>query len=152
MVNEIKTFEDRKDELLKAGKKKGYVTYEQIVKLLKGLDMDNDSLDELYNLFSDENINVMSEKELTTGVEKPEDLVIEDLKVPRDVKIDDPVKMYLKEIGKMNLLTTAEEVELAKLVESGRSICQKTTKQNLNLRLVVSIAKDMWEEGCYFWI
>ncbi len=62
-MNEIKTFEQRKEELLKKGKEKGVLTFEELAKALKGLDLDADSLDELYNTFNDNNIEVVSEFE-----------------------------------------------------------------------------------------
>ena len=60
-MNEIKTFEERKNELVKKGKENGYVTYEELANALKGLDLDSDSLDELYNLFNENNIAIVSE-------------------------------------------------------------------------------------------
>ena len=52
MINEIKSFEERKNELVKIGKEKGFVTYEELASSLKGLDLDSDALDELYNVFN----------------------------------------------------------------------------------------------------
>jgi RNA polymerase primary sigma factor len=154
MINEIKTFEERKEELLKRGKEKGYITYEQIAEELKGLDLDNDSLDDLYNLFNDENIDVVS---LAEAEELDDDIVGEDddiemladLADSKDVKINDPVRMYLKEIGKMNLLTTEEEIELAKRVLEGDEEA-KNELAEANLRLVVSIAKRYVGRGMLF--
>jgi len=154
MINEIKTFEERKEELLKRGKEKGYITYEQIAEELKGLDLDNDSLDDLYNLFNDENIDVVS---LAEAEELDDDIVGEDddiemladLADSKDVKINDPVRMYLKEIGKMNLLTTEEEIELAKRVLEGDEEA-KNKLAEANLRLVVSIAKRYVGRGMLF--
>ena len=60
MFNEIKSFEERKEELVKLGKKQGYITYEELAMALKGLDLDADSLDELYNVFNENNIPVVS--------------------------------------------------------------------------------------------
>ena len=60
MINEIKSFEERKKELVKLGKEKGFITYEQLAHQLKGLDLDSDSLDELYNVFNENNIAVKS--------------------------------------------------------------------------------------------
>ena len=61
MIDEIKTFEQRKNELVKKGKEKGYITYEELAASLKGLDLDADSLDDLYNAFNENNIAVVSE-------------------------------------------------------------------------------------------
>ena len=66
MVNEIKTFEQRKKELVEEGKKKGYITYETIANALKGLDLDADSLDDLYTAFSENKIAVVSDN-VNTG-------------------------------------------------------------------------------------
>ena len=60
-MKEIKTFEQRKEELLKKGKEKGVLTYEELAESLKGLELDADSLDELYNAFHDNNIEIISE-------------------------------------------------------------------------------------------
>ena len=62
MINEIKTFEDRKMELVKIGKEKGFITYEDLANKLKGLELDGDSLDDLYNVFNENNIAVVSEE------------------------------------------------------------------------------------------
>ena len=59
MVNEIKTFEQRKEELLKKGKEKGILTYEELANSLKGLELTNEELDELYNLFNENNIKIV---------------------------------------------------------------------------------------------
>jgi len=65
MFNEIKTFDERKQELVKLGKKQGYITYEQLADELKGLDVDSDTLDDLYNLLLEKNnIKVISSDEL----------------------------------------------------------------------------------------
>ncbi len=61
-MNEIKTFDERKKALIKMGKSKGYITFEELADNLKGLELDSDSLDELYNLFHDMNIEVVSEE------------------------------------------------------------------------------------------
>ena len=60
MINEIKTFDERKVELVKIGKEKGFITYEELANALKGLDLDADALDDLYNLFNENNIAVVS--------------------------------------------------------------------------------------------
>ena len=93
-MSEIKTFEERKKELIKIGKEKGYITFEELADHLRGLDMDSDSLDELYNAFHDMGIDVVSEdqddSEDVSGGE-----VIGDLSIPKTVSINDPVRMYL---------------------------------------------------------
>lgn len=67
MIDEIKTFEQRKEELVKQGKEKGFITYEELAKSLKGLDLDSDSLDDLYNAFSENNIAIVSEDDDNDG-------------------------------------------------------------------------------------
>ena len=68
-MNEIKTFEERKEELLKKGKEKGFLTFEELAAALKGLDMDSESLDDLYNFLNDNNIEVVADSEIDAGSE-----------------------------------------------------------------------------------
>ena len=63
-MNEIKTFEERKEDLLKQGKEKGFLTFEELATALKGLEMDSESLDDLYNFLNDNNIEVVAEGEI----------------------------------------------------------------------------------------
>ena len=153
MVNEIKTFEERKKELVEEGKKKGYITYETIANALKGLDLDADSLDDLYTAFSENKIAVVSEEEAgETGTAKekePEKLILDDEALTKDLTINDPVRMYLKEIGQIKLLTMEEELELADRINAGDEKA-KNTLAEANLRLVVSIAKRYVGRGMLF--
>ena len=151
MVEEIKTLDERKDKLLKLGQKKGYVTYEQLAEQLKGLEVDSDSLDELYNFLVDANIDIVSEDgtDDATGEEITEDMAVENLTLTKDVKINDPVRMYLKEIGRINLLTSDEEFEYAIRDEQGDEEAKKMLAES-NLRLVVSIAKRYVGRGMLF--
>jgi len=147
---EIKTIEERKQSLLKKGKENGYVTYEELANELKGLEVDSDTLDDLYNLLVENNIEVVSETaDNRNDDEDPNDLIVEDLTLTKDVKINDPVRMYLKEIGRINLLTTDEEFEYAKLAEQGDEYAKKMLAES-NLRLVVSIAKRYVGRGMLF--
>lgn len=147
-INEIKTFEERKNELVKIGKEKGFVTYEELANSLKGLELDADSLDELYNLFNENGIAVVSEDEQDAGrgVDK---LLLEDSVLSKDLTINDPVRMYLKEIGQIKLLTMEEELELADRIAAGDEQA-KITLAEANLRLVVSIAKRYVGRGMLF--
>ena len=151
MVNEIRTIEDRKNSLIKKGKENGYVTYEQMAEELKGLEVDSDTLDDLYNVLVENNIEIISETTDNTEVddEEPSGLVVEDLTLSKDIKINDPVRMYLKEIGRINLLTSDEEFEYAKLAEQGDEYAKKMLAES-NLRLVVSIAKRYVGRGMLF--
>jgi len=150
MIEEIKTIEERKKNLIEKGKKIGYVTYEQLVEELKGLEVDSDTLDDLYNTLVDNNIEIISEMaDNSTDDDDPAGLIVEDLTMSKDIKINDPVRMYLKEIGRINLLTTDEEFEYAKLAEQGDEYAKKMLAES-NLRLVVSIAKRYVGRGMLF--
>ncbi len=150
MINEIKTFDQRKEELVKKGKEKGFITYEELVSELKGLELDGDALDELYNLFNENNIAVVSEDEANGGGESHVDkILLDDNTLTKDLTINDPVRMYLKEIGQIKLLTMDEELELADRISAGDEMA-KTTLAEANLRLVVSIAKRYVGRGMQF--
>ena len=141
-MKEIKTFEQRKEELLKKGKEKGVLTYEGLAENLKGLELDADSLDELYNAFHDNNIEIISEnfEDEDDSDDDGEEISIEDVALPKNASINDPVRMYLKEIGKISLLSLDEELALSKRVEEGDEEAKRLLAES-NLRLVVSIAK-----------
>ncbi len=141
-MEEIKTFEERKKELLKKGKENGFLTFEELANALKGLEMDAESLDELYNFLHDNNIEVVEEGEPDSDDDDSEngELLLDDISLPKNLSINDPVRMYLKEIGRISLLSTEEELELSKKIEEGDEEA-KSTLAEANLRLVVSIAK-----------
>lgn len=147
MINEIKTFDERKVELVKVGKEKGFITYEELATALKGLDLDADALDDLYNLFNENNIAIVS------GEDSDEDggdkLLLDDSDLTKDLTINDPVRMYLKEIGQIKLLTMDEELALADRILEGDEVA-KSTLAEANLRLVVSIAKRYVGRGMLF--
>jgi len=151
MTKEIKTFEERKESLLKIGKEKGFITYEQLAEELKGLDVDSDSLDDLYNFLVDNNIEITSEHEEANGEDEDDGGLVDldDLSLSKDIKINDPVRMYLKEIGRINLLTSDEEYEYALRAEQGDEYAKKMLAES-NLRLVVSIAKRYVGRGMLF--
>ena len=147
MIDEIKTFEERKKELVNKGIEKGFITYEELASSLKGLDLDADSLDELYNAFNENNIAVVSEGEdASDGGDK---ILLDDNTLTKDLTINDPVRMYLKEIGQIKLLTLDEEGELADRIMAGDETA-KNTLAEANLRLVVSIAKRYVGRGMLF--
>ena len=146
MFNEIKSFAERKEELVKLGKQQGYLTYENLAAALKGLELDADSLDDLYNVLNENNIPVVSEEETDGGSEK---ILLDDNTLTKDLNINDPVRMYLKEIGQIKLLTNEEELDLADRILSGDEEA-KTILAEANLRLVVSIAKRYVGRGMLF--
>ena len=152
MVGEIKTIDERKKKLLELGKKQGNITYEQLAEELKGLEIDSDTLDDLYNYFINEGIEIVSgdeEEQEPTGEEINLDVKVEDLTLSKDIKINDPVRMYLKEIGRINLLTSDEEFEYARLAVEGDEMAKRVLAES-NLRLVVSIAKRYVGRGMLF--
>ena len=141
-MEEIKTFEQRKKELIEKGKKTGILTYEELAESLKGLELDSDSLDDLYNAFHENNIEIISEdfSDEDDAADDEDMLVIEDVELPKNANINDPVRMYLKEIGKISLLSQDEELKISKRVEEGDEEAKRLLAES-NLRLVVSIAK-----------
>ena len=147
MINEIKTFEERKQELVKSGKEKGFITYEELAAALRGLDLDADALDELYNLFNENNIAIVSEDD--SEEESGDKLLLDDSDLTKNLTINDPVRMYLKEIGQIKLLTMDEELKLADRILEGDEVA-KATLAEANLRLVVSIAKRYVGRGMLF--
>ena len=151
MTKEIKTFDERKQSLLELGKKNGFITYEQLAEELKGLEVDSDSLDDLYNFLVDNNIEITSDDTEPTGDDEEDGGLVdlEDLALSKDIKINDPVRMYLKEIGRINLLTSDEEYEYALRAEQGDEYAKKMLAES-NLRLVVSIAKRYVGRGMLF--
>jgi len=148
MVDEIKTFDERKKELVQRGKEKGFITYEELALALKGLDLDADSLDDLYNAFNENNIAIISESEQGDNNDST-GLLLDDNALTKDLTINDPVRMYLKEIGQIKLLTLEEEGELADRITAGDETA-KNVLAEANLRLVVSIAKRYVGRGMLF--
>ena len=154
MVPEINDFEQRKEALIKKGKELGFITYEEIAEELKGLDVSSDLLDELYNAFMENDISVISETDLDddSGEEDTggnlED-ILKDNTIAKELTINDPVRMYLKEIGKISLLSLDEETELSKRIAEGDETAKNRLAES-NLRLVVSIAKRYVGRGMLF--
>ena len=126
------------NDLLEKGKLTGKLTDQDIIDAYEEVDISPEEIVEIYEIIEKSGISLDGE----TEPEDPEDLEAEDfdLSLPEGIAIDDPVRMYLKEIGKVDLLTAEEEVELAKGMEKGDEEC-KTRLEQANLRLVVSIAK-----------
>ena len=151
MVNNIKTFDERIKELVALGKEQGYLTYEQLAKKTLDLDLDSNALDELYNVLTENQIEVRAEDEEEGGEASLRDEIIID-DVPdesKDMSVNDNVRMYLKEIGKISLLTLEEEQELSRRVAEGDEHAKNILAES-NLRLVVSIAKRYVGRGILF--
>ena len=148
-MNEIKTFEERKEELVKKGLTKGFITYEELANNLKGLELDSDALDDLYNTFNVNNIAVISEDDEDTPSDNVDKLLLDDTALTKNLTIDDPVRMYLKEIGQIKLLSLDEELKLADRIMEGDEEAKRILAES-NLRLVVSIAKRYVGRGMLF--
>lgn len=138
-----------KIELVEKGKKKGYLTYKEITDAFFETDITADEQETLYDRLEKEGIELTEDldKELEEIEVSKEEL--EDLSVPEGINIDDHVKMYLKEIGKVDLLSADEETELARRMADGDAYAKKRLAE-ANLRLVVSIAKRYVGRGMMF--
>ena len=136
-------------KLLERGKSKGILTFKEINDAFEDIEISPEQFEKLYDIFEKENIEIVEDldKELKE-IEISRD-ELEDLSIPDGVNIDDHVKMYLKEIGKVNLLSPAEETDLAKRMSDGDEEAKKKLAE-ANLRLVVSIAKRYVGKGIYF--
>ncbi len=147
-IKNKESIEEIKSKLIKEGKKDGKLTYEEIGDAFEKFEIDSDDIDDLYKVFEKEGINLVDKKD-SKDDEDEVDVTKEDLSVPKGVTVDDPVRMYLKEIGKISLLTAEEEVEIAKRMEAGDEFAKKELAE-ANLRLVVSIAKRYVGRGMSF--
>lgn len=161
--NEGKKFQERLVALLELAKtKKNVLESNEINIFFKDIELTEERAEAIYDYLAQKNVDVLQisddrddEDEMILELENsgdvPDDEEIEniDLTVPDGVSIEDPVRMYLKEIGKVPLLTADEEVELAKLMEEGDMAAKKKLAE-ANLRLVVSIAKRYVGRGMLF--
>ena len=147
----------RLDDLIEKGRgKKNVLDYQEITDAFQDMKLDEEQLELVIQIIEKAEIDVLRvqedeapERELASiEDENSEETDIEniDLTIPDSVNIEDPVRMYLKEIGKVPLLTAEEEIELAKRMEEGDEEAKKRLAE-ANLRLVVSIAKKRMEEG-----
>jgi len=159
---------DSVQALIQKGKKKGSITYREIMDALQGIELSADQIDDVYQQFGRMGIDVVPEpgevdlevlkkakedeeeiaEESDDDVEEKEEAEV-DLSVPEGVGIDDPVRMYLKEIGRVPLLSAEEEIQLAKRMEDGDEEAKRRLAE-ANLRLVVSIAKRYVGRGMLF--
>ncbi|WP_234987571.1 RNA polymerase sigma factor RpoD [Megasphaera vaginalis (ex Bordigoni et al. 2020)] len=155
-------------QLIQEGQQKGCLSYTEIMNVMEEDDLTPDQIDKMYEVFAEKGIDIVGESD---QVNENEDLDDEEnekvdehainLSVPEGVNIDDPVRMYLKEIGRVPLLTAEEEITLAKTIERGcaedaapediqAGVAAKKKLTDANLRLVVSIAKRYVGRGMLF--
>ena len=153
MTNSPDNRQAKLNELYELGKSKGKLTYKEIMNALMEMDMDPDQLDKVLETLEALGVEVVNEldpqPEAEPAAPEPAEKVEDDLSVPEGISIDDPVRMYLKEIGKVPLLTAEEEIEIAKRLETGDEEAKKKLSE-ANLRLVVSIAKRYVGRGMQF--
>ena len=140
------------EELEKLGKKKGVVSMQAIQDRLSHFEVDSDFIDNFIEDLEAKDIRVTedaADAEETPAKKEDEEVDLNDLSVPPGIKINDPVRMYLKEIGRVDLLSAKDETELAKRIEQGDEEAKKRLAE-ANLRLVVSIAKRYVGRGMLF--
>jgi RNA polymerase primary sigma factor len=135
-------------DLVEKGRNKGMLTYKEIMDAFEEIELEPEQIEKIYETVENMGIDVVGdiEDEIEDIQNAEEDM---DLSVPEGVSIDDPVRMYLKEIGKVPLLSADEEVELAKRMENGDSEAKRRLAE-ANLKLVVSIAKRYVGRGMLF--
>lgn len=152
------TLEQVKDQLMELGKKRSSLTYKEIMEKLSPFEQDPEQMDEFFEQLNDNGIDVtnVSDEELARRQNDDEDNndqddfnFDDDLSLPPGIKINDPVRMYLKEIGRVPLLSANEEIELAQRIENGDEEAKRRLAE-ANLRLVVSIAKRYVGRGMLF--
>ena len=169
-TEQTKDAADKKQEMLCALLEKGknshnQLTYADIADILDSADLDKNQMDDMYELLMAKGIEIVSETEPEDFdvilAENPDvaadaELIVEEASeidiestIPKSIAVDDPVRMYLKEIGKVPLLSADVEIELAKRMEKGDEEAKKRLCE-ANLRLVVSIAKRYVGRGMLF--
>lgn len=135
-------------DLVDKGKGKGMLTYKEIMDAFEEIELQPEQVEKIYETLEKMGIDVVGEidheiEEMPVDEEEP------DISIPDGINIDDPVRMYLKEIGKVQLLSGDEEIELAQRMEKGDPIAKRRLAE-ANLRLVVSIAKRYVGRGMLF--
>ena len=152
-----KFLEKLKELLNLAKKKKNMLEYQEISDFFADMQLDSDKFEKILDFLEANNIDVLritdddADDDILLEVDDDDEIEVEkiDLSVPDGVSIEDPVRMYLKEIGKVPLLSVEEEIELAKRMELGDQEAKKRLAE-ANLRLVVSIAKRYVGRGMLF--
>ena len=151
-------FEEKLKELLNiAKKKKNVLEYQEVTDFFNDIPLEDDQFDKVIEYLEQNNVDVLRitddddvpDEEMILMDDEDVDVENIDLSVPDGVSIEDPVRMYLKEIGKVPLLSAEEEIELAKRMEQGDQEAKKRLAE-ANLRLVVSIAKRYVGRGMLF--
>jgi RNA polymerase primary sigma factor len=143
--------------LIEMGRTKGNLTYREIANALQKIDLSEEQIEEIYEQLNTLGIDVIDDVVDIDVIDKEAKALAEeiageteiDISVPEGAGVDDPVRMYLKEIGRVTLLSAEEEIELAKLMESGDEMAKRKLTE-ANLRLVVSIAKRYVGRGMLF--
>jgi RNA polymerase primary sigma factor len=143
-------------ELIAKGKRKGIISYREIMDSLEQVDLSTEQIDEIYEALASNGIEIMpdtNEGEEAADEREPFQVEAEevelDLTIPEGIALDDPVRMYLKEIGRVPLLSATDEIDLARKVEEGDESAKRRLAE-ANLRLVVSIAKRYVGRGMLF--
>ncbi|MFS8582558.1 MAG: sigma-70 family RNA polymerase sigma factor, partial [Limnochordales bacterium] len=149
------------EELMQRGKRQGSLTYREIMDALQDVELSPEQIDEIYDRLARQGVDIIADGVDVEREDDDDDVIDEkidvngsadediDLDLPAGVGLDDPVRMYLKEIGRVPLLTAEEEVELAKRIEQGDEEARRKLAE-ANLRLVVSIAKRYVGRGMLF--
>jgi RNA polymerase primary sigma factor len=153
------TLDQVKDQLIEHGKKRSSLNYKDIMEKLSPFDQDPEQMEEFYEQLSDLGIEVVNENDEEVNSLRPSEdnedkdsddfSFDDDLSLPPGIKINDPVRMYLKEIGRVPLLSADDEVELAMRIKNGDEEAKRRLAE-ANLRLVVSIAKRYVGRGMLF--
>lgn len=150
-----------KNKLIEKGKRNGFITYKEVLRSFEKLDINPEFIDDFYKQAEDNDLEILGFQDdmIPEKVDDGEDVEIKDDPdffvsqsdddILKGVNIDDPVRMYLKEIGKVPLLSATEEIDLAKRMQNGDDEAKKRLAE-ANLRLVVSIAKRYVGRGMLF--
>lgn len=151
--NEL-TFEQVKDLLTALGKKTGVLAYDDIAEKMANFELESEQMDEFLEFLGDQGIELVGDSEeedpdVKKLAKEDDEFDLNDLSVPPGVKINDPVRMYLKEIGRVDLLSAEDEIKLANRIEEGDEEAKRRLAE-ANLRLVVSIAKRYVGRGMLF--